>query len=136
MMTMSIDELRGMYPELSAKLKRCGIYDSEQLLGAAQAPAGRKDLAAYAGVTSRAILELANRADLARVRGVGGVFSDLLEHAGVDTAKELAARNPDRLHAKIVEVNAEHQLARRTPSRPVVMSWVAQAKKLPSILQY
>jgi len=44
-------------------------------------------LAEHAGVESRAILELANRADLARVRGIGGVFSDLLEQAGVDTVK-------------------------------------------------
>ena len=47
---------------------------------------------------------MANRADLARVRGVGGVFSDLLEHAGVDTVREFAIRRPDNLYANLVEI--------------------------------
>ena len=85
---------------------------------------------------SRVILELANRADLARVRGIGGVFSDLLEQAGVDTVKELATRNPDNLHAKLVEVNADKKLAGRTPHQGMVKDWVAQAKELPKLLEY
>ena len=76
-----------MSTELEAKLKERGIYNSDQLLEAARTPSGRQALAEHAGVESRAILELANRADLARVRGIGGVFSDLLEQAGVDTVK-------------------------------------------------
>jgi predicted flap endonuclease-1-like 5' DNA nuclease len=87
-------------------------------------------------VEPRAILELANRADLARVRGVAGVFSDLLERAGVDTVKELATRNPDNLHAKVEEVNARERLSGRTPPWSAVKDWVAQAKVLPRILQY
>jgi len=83
-----------------------------------------------------AILELANRADLARVRGIGGVFSDLLEHAGVDTVKDLATRNPDNLHAKLVEVNAEKKLAGRTPHQGMVKDWVTQARELPKLLEY
>jgi len=34
-----------------------------------------------------------------------GVYSDLLEEAGMDTVKELATRRPDNLHAKIDETN-------------------------------
>jgi predicted flap endonuclease-1-like 5' DNA nuclease len=135
-MTISIDKLRGMSPELSRKLKGRGIYNNEQLLKAARAPAARQELAALAGVESRAILELANRADLARVYGVGGVFSDLLEHAGVDTVKELATRNPENLHAKLAQVNAEEQLAGRTPPLSAAKDWVAQAKELPKRLEY
>ena len=85
---------------------------------------------------SRAILELANRADLARVRGIGGVFSDLLEQAGVDTVKELATRSPDNLHAKLLEMNAQRRLAGRAPTLDMVKDWVAQAKELPKLLEY
>ncbi|MBW6486958.1 MAG: DUF4332 domain-containing protein [Syntrophobacterales bacterium] len=135
-MAISIGKLKGMYTELEAKLKEQGIYNSDQFLGTAQTPAGRKALAEHAGVESRAILELANRADLARVRGIGGVFSDLLEQAGVDTAKELATRRPDNLHTKLLETNAQKRLAGRAPTLDMVQDWVAQAKELPKLLEY
>ena len=134
-MAISIGKLKGMSTELEAKLKERGFYNSDQLLGAAQTPAGRKALAEQVGVESRAILELANRADLARVRGIAGVFSDLLEQAGVDTVKELATRRPDNLHAKLLEINAQG-LAGRAPTLDMVKDWVAQAKELPKLLEY
>lgn len=135
-MAISIGKLRGMSAELAAKLKAQGIVYSDQLLEAAKMPAGRKALAEQMGVESRVILELANRADLARVRGIAGVFSDLLEHAGVDTVKELATRRPDNLHAKLVEINAAKKLAGRTPDAGMVKDWVAQAQALPKLLEY
>jgi predicted flap endonuclease-1-like 5' DNA nuclease len=135
-MAISISKLRGMSAELAAKLKVRGIVYGDQLLEAAATPAGRQALAEQVGVESRVILELANRADLARVSGIAGVFSDLLEHAGVDTVKELATRNPDNLHAKLVEVNVAKKLAGRTPHAGMVKDWVAQAQALPKLLAY
>ena len=89
-MTVSVKELRGSTPTLAEKLKESGVGNNEQLLAAAATPAQRKVLAASCGCDARVILELANRADLARIKGVSGVYSDLLEKAGVDTVKELA----------------------------------------------
>ena len=135
-MATLIGKLRGLSYELETKLRERGIRTSDQLLDAARTPAGRKELAAYAGVEARVILELANRADLARVKGIGGVFSDLLEHAGVDTVRELAIRRPDNLYAKLVEINTQKSLAGRAPTQTAVMEWVAQAKDLPRKLEY
>jgi predicted flap endonuclease-1-like 5' DNA nuclease len=136
MMTVPILHLRGMSEELESRMKGLGIYNSAQLLEAAHTPAERKALAERVGVTARAILELANRADLARVKGIGGVFSDLLEQAGVDTVAELATRRPENLYAKLIETNAEKALAGRKPALNAVLSWVAQAKELPRALEY
>jgi predicted flap endonuclease-1-like 5' DNA nuclease len=135
-MATLIGKLRGLSYELEIKLRERGIRTSDQLLDAARTPAGRKELAAYAGVEARAILELVNRADLARVKGIGGVFSDLLEHAGVDTVEELATRRPDNLYARLVEINAQERLAGRAPTRNAVQAWVAYAKELPPLLEY
>ena len=135
-MTILLNQLRGMTLDLEDKLRGQGIYNSDQLLAAARTPADRKALAEYASVETHVILELANRCDLARVKGIGGVFSDLLEHAGVDTVKELATRNPDNLHLKILEVNAEKKLAGRAPTLEMVRGWVAQAKELGPALEY
>ena len=135
-MATLIGKLRGLSYELENKLRERGIRTSDQLLDAARTPAGRQELAAYAGVEAPAILELANRADLARVKGIGGVFSDLLEHAGVDTVKELATRRPDRLYARLVQINAQERLAGRAPTRNAVQAWVVHAKELPPLLEY
>ena len=135
-MALGISELKGMSPELAAKLKAQGIADSDQFLKAAATPDGRKALADQTGAAPEVILGLANRADLARITGVGQVFSDLLEQAGVDTVKELANRVPANLHAKLVEINAERKLAGRLPTTGQVKGWVTQAKKLKKWLEY
>lgn len=135
-MALPIGKLRGVSYELETRLKAQGIYNVEQLLELACAPEGREALARQLKVDPGVVLELANRADLARVRGIGGVFSDLLEHAGVDTVKELATRRPDHLHARLLETNAQRKLAGRLPTLEAVEDWVAQAKKLPRVLEY
>ncbi len=135
-MAIPVNKLKGVSDELEARLKKRGIFNSAQLLDAARTPASRRELAESVGVEPRNILELTNRADLARIKGIGGVFSDLLEHAGVDTVKELAMRRADNLYAKLLEVNAQQKLAGRAPTQTAVEGWVAQAKSLPTVLEY
>ncbi len=133
---MNISEIRGMKAGLAAKFKAKGIATDEALLNAAKTPAQRKELGAAIGLDAGVVLEFANRADLARIVGIGEVFSDLLENAGVDTVKELSKRVPDNLLSKITEVNAAKKLAGRLPTLDQIKDWVEQAKKLPKILEY
>ena len=135
-MAVLISKLRGMPDGLQDELQERGVRTSDQLLFIVRTPAAREELAECAGVESSVVLALANRADLARVKGVGGVFSDLLEHAGVDTVRELAQRSPDRLYAKLIELNAHKKLAGRAPTWNAVQNWVTQAKALPPLLEY
>jgi predicted flap endonuclease-1-like 5' DNA nuclease len=135
-MTIAVAKLRGMPANLAAKFRQHGIAKSDQLLAAANTPAERKELAAKVGASPEFILELANRADLSRIRGIAGIFSDLLEHAGVDTVKELAMRNPENLYATLVQINEEKALAGRHPYAKEVHNWVSQAKALPRALEY
>ena len=135
-MTTAVKDLKGATADIVAKMKEKGIKDNEKLLNAAAAPPQRKELAAHCGCDAKVILELCNRADLARVKGVSGVYSDLLEKAGVDTVKELATRRPDNLQAKIKETNDKEKLTARPPTAAAVEDWVRQAKELPKVLTY
>lgn len=134
-MALRSAELFGVREELAAKLKAEGLTDSDKLLAAAAQPADREALAVRLGIDAKEVLELANRADLARIKGVGKVYSDLLEWAGVDTVAELAQRNPDNLFEKIVSAANEH-FVQRLPRREDVADWVAQAKVLDRKLFY
>lgn len=71
-----------------------------------------------------------------RIKGVGGRYSELLELAGVDTVPELAARKPENLYKKMVEVNEQKNLVQKLPTAKQVENWTKQAAALPRILQY
>jgi len=135
-MSLTLGELKGINDTLTNLLKAQGLIDSDTLLEATRTPKGRKELAETIGIDNSIILELANRADLARIKGIGRVYSDLMEEAGVDTVKELSKRVPENLHAKLVEINSVRQLTQRPPSADQVAGFVEQAKSLPPMLEY
>jgi predicted flap endonuclease-1-like 5' DNA nuclease len=124
-----LETIEGIGPVYAERLRAAGIGTVEALLRAGATPEGRKELAERTG-------NWVNRADLMRVRGVGEEYSDLLEKAGVDTVVELAQRNPDNLHKKLLEVNLEKRLVRRPPTWGMVARWVEQAKVLPRVVFY
>jgi predicted flap endonuclease-1-like 5' DNA nuclease len=131
-----IETIEGIGLVYVEKLRAAGIRTVEALLRAGATPEGRKELAERTGIGDEYILDWVNRADLMRVRGVGEEYSDLLEKAGVDTVIELAQRNPDNLHQKLLGVNVEKRLVRRPPTRGMVTRWVEHAKALPRIVSY
>ncbi|QJW89804.1 DUF4332 domain-containing protein [Spirosoma taeanense] len=135
-MSITLGELRGITDPVLKALKGHGLNDSEALLEAARTPQNRKALADATGVSTQVILELANRADLARIKGIGRVYSDLMEEAGVDTVKELAQRSATNLHAKLIEINSVRQFTQRPPSVEQITDFVEQAKALPGALEY
>lgn len=132
----SLRAIRGVSGAFADKAGAQGLGDSDAFLAKVKTPKARQELAKALGVDAGAVLEVANRADLARIVGVGDVYSNLLEEAGVDTVKELAARVPDNLLAKLETVNAAKKLAQRLPTAGQVKDWVDQAKKLPKLLEY
>ena len=133
---MRLVELRGCTKEYAEKLKAEGIQTSQEFLEVCKTKKSRKELAAKVGIDEKEILELTNRADLARVKGIGRQYSNLLEVAGVDTVAELARRKPENLVAKLEEVNAVEKVCDRTPALTSVEDWVEQANALPRGVEY
>jgi predicted flap endonuclease-1-like 5' DNA nuclease len=128
-MKVKVQELRGIEAETVEKLNAQGILDSDQLLDKAGEAKARATLAAALGIDAKHLLKLINYADLARIKGVGRVYADLLEHAGVDSVMELRNRKPENLHSKLASVASEHGV-KRVPLLNEVESWVEQAKQL------
>lgn len=130
-------EIEGIGEVYSQKLQAAGIATQEQLLEKGRKPGDRKALAETTGISGKLILGWINRADLARIKGIGEEYADLLELAGVDTVPELAQRNSDNLHARLKEVAEERgNVVRRTPSLSEVEKWTAEAKTLPRVIEY
>jgi predicted flap endonuclease-1-like 5' DNA nuclease len=132
----SLTDIEGIGPAYEEKLKGAGIDSCEELLEKGATAAGRKAIVEASGMDAARILKFVNHADLCRIKGVGGEYSELLEAAGVDTVPELAQRNADNLTAKMAEVNEAKKLVRALPSAKQVTDWVAQAKELPRVITH
>jgi len=128
--------VEGIGAKYAAKLEGIGVASQEELLTKGSTPKGRAELVEKSGISKKLVLKWVNRADLARIKGVGSEYADLLELAGVDTVPELAQRSPKNLYAKMIEVNEAKKLVRRLPSAGQVAGWVGQANDLPRVVNY
>ncbi|MHB1452397.1 MAG: DUF4332 domain-containing protein [Saccharofermentanales bacterium] len=128
--------IEGIGEAYEVKLGAAGVNSIETLLDTCSTKKGRTDLADKTGISEKLVLKWANHADLMRINGIGGEYSELLEAAGVDTVPELATRKAENLHKKMTEVNDQKSLVRKLPTEAQVEDWVKQADKLPKILHY
>ncbi len=129
-MATSVSSIKGMNPDLAAKMKAEGITNTDQLLEAAGKVGPRRELAKKLGINGSELLELVNRADLARIKGIGDAYANLLEDAGVDSVKELAHRVPANLHERMEKLNEEKKIVPRVPNVEMLTSWIDEAKQL------
>ena len=131
LMSLHISKLRGITYELRGKLKQRGITYADQLLDAAGSLEQRRRLAAETGIEEAALTRLVCRADLARIKGIGAIFADMLELIGIDRVVRLTRLDAAALHATLHELNVAERFARRAPTPEEVASWIDQAKALP-----
>lgn len=125
-----MSDLKGLQPEVKTKLESEGIRNTTQFLEHTQTQQQRTELAHKVGTTPVAIKELANRADLMRLRGVGGDFSNLLEEAGVNSCRELQHRVPEKLYKTLETIHTEKKIGHRAPTLAQTTEWIAEAKTL------
>lgn len=129
-MSYNIQTIEGIGETYGEKLKAQGVDKTEVLLEKAGTKKGRVALAEASGIPESLILTWVNHADLMRINGVAGQFSELLEASGVDTVKEFATRNAENLHAKMVETNDRLGLSGRVPSTQELTGMIEQAKAM------
>lgn len=129
-------EIEGIGEVYAQKLQAIGIATLEALLEQGATPKGREEIAAQTGLSSKLILRWVNHADLFRINGIASQYAELLEAAGVDTVPELAQRNPENLHQKLLEINEEKKLVRQVAGLNQVSNWIEQAKNLPRLIFY
>lgn len=132
----NIKDIEGIGPAYGEKLEAAGVKTDSALLKQGASKKGRQELAEKTGISETHILNWVNRADLARIKGIGSEYADLLEASGVDSVPELGQRNAANLHAKMTEVNEEKNLVRSLPSESMVEGWVEQAKGLDRVVTH
>jgi nucleotidyltransferase/DNA polymerase involved in DNA repair len=135
-MAYPIADIEGVTEAFAEKLKAAGISTVEKLLEEGKTKKGRADLAEKTGIDEKHLLTFVNHADLFRIKGIAGQFSELLEAAGVDTVKEFRNRNAENLHARLVEVNEAGNLSGRVPSLDMLKEMIEMAKTLEPMVSH
>jgi predicted flap endonuclease-1-like 5' DNA nuclease len=131
-----LESIEGIGLVYAGELRKGGVGSIDSLLKKGATKKGREEMATVTGLSEVRILEWVNRADLYRVKGVGGQYSDLLEQSGVDTVVELAQRNPKNLHVTLLETNERCHLVHKLPTESQVKAWVRYAKSLKRVVEY
>lgn len=141
-----IKQIGGIDAVLLEKLRTARIRTTAGLLKAAKDVKGRKLLAKKSNIPVAEIMDLVNRADLMRVKGLGGDYTCLLRGVGVDTLRSLRHRNPKHLAEKMAAENAkrlESKAKNRNgkpvqllPSEKAIQKWIERARELPLKITY
>lgn len=129
-MTYDVKQIEGIGVTYGHRLEAIGIHTTDDLLIKGGTRSGRQNIAERTEIPESLILTWVNHADLMRIDGIAGHFSELLEASGVDTVKELAQRNAENLFEKMTEVNNQYGLAGRVPSVETIQQMIEQAKKM------
>jgi predicted flap endonuclease-1-like 5' DNA nuclease len=129
------DVPRLITPEQARKLHRANVETTEQLLEKAAKPADRKTLAKASGLAPAELYTLAKRCDLLRIKGVGTEMVLLLEAAGVTSTAELVKKDAPNLTTAVLSANKTAKISEKPPTEPQLADWIAQAKKLPQMVE-
>ena len=126
-MSHKISEIKDLDPAMQAKLEQAQIHSVDDLVNATHSPAQRTALAKQLSVQPSQLTDWINRADLMRLKGVGKEMANLLEESGVDSCKELQHRKPDKLQARLKEVNDAKHLTHHAPTMAQVEEWITES---------
>ncbi|HEY4393294.1 MAG TPA: DUF4332 domain-containing protein [Polyangia bacterium] len=129
------DVPRLITPAQVDKLHKGNVDTTEQLLDKGAKSKDRKALAKTTGLKAPELLDLVRRCDLLRIKGVGSEMVLLLEAAGVKSTADLATKEAGTLLAATEAANKKAKISEKPPTEPQLADWIAQAKKLPQVVE-
>jgi predicted flap endonuclease-1-like 5' DNA nuclease len=119
----------------AAKLAKAGVATTEELLQKAGKAKDRKALAKASGLSATAVMDLARRCALLRIKGIGPEMVLLLEATGVKTTADLSKKEAAALATEADKVNKAKKITEKPPTEPQFQDWIDQAKQLPVVLE-
>ena len=131
-----LKDFRGVDQGVIANLVSLKIKNADQMLSASQTPQRRKALAKQARIPLEAVVELVKLCDLSRLPGVKGIRARLYYDAGVDSVEKLASYEPEQLLTQTREFVVRTGFEGIAPLPKEVSSTIANARKLPKVVEW
>ena len=130
-----IEEIEGIGTGFGKRLRADGVDTTEKLLELCASDDGVRRVCQCVDIDEDTVRTWGTMADLMRIRGLGGQWSELLWRSGVTSVQDLASRDASALAARMVEVNAaEHRVA-ELPGEQRVAQFIAEAAAMTSVLR-
>jgi hypothetical protein len=115
--------------------KRAHILTTAQLLGATAKRRSRRALAKKTRLTFTRLTALAEQCDLLRIKGLGPSGVRLIQAARIGHVASLKLASASTLHAKLETLKSTLALPQVVPTVAELSGWIAQAKRLPRVLE-
>ncbi len=129
-----LNQIEGIGLKYTSLLENAGIEDQQQLLEVCGQQQGRELIREQTGICEKLLLRWASQADLARIKGIGIEFAELLEQSGIKSVTALAEYEPDDLGERLKSTNDQIKLVKNIPGNSQLESWIEQAKTLPQAI--
>ena len=131
-----LNKIEGIGAVFAQRFALLGIETLDDLLAAGKTYEDRKQLAAKVCITTRNVERWVSQADLARVKGIGEEYAELLRVAGIGSVKDLANSDPRNLLNELRELNRHHnKRVKRLPAISRVEGWVQKAGTIPTVVE-
>lgn len=127
-MNYKMSDLKGIDENQVALLRQSGVENTDEMMNLWNDPARRLSLTASTGLTDEQFIRLASMARVARLKGVGPKYANLLVTAGVRGLKSLGTYTPETLVQRLGAVSASRSLAGPVPTLVEVGAWFAELK--------
>jgi hypothetical protein len=126
----------GVDTDQIARLEAIRVKNTTQMLSAGRTAEKRAELVFKAGIPLESVIELVKLSDLARLPGVKGIRARLYYDAGVDSVEKLASWEPEALLAVTSEFVKTTGFPGIAPLPKEVSSTIANARKLPKVVEW
>jgi len=112
-------------PQYRRELPKVGITSLGELLSKTREKDDRDELALRLLIPKEVLIQWVEKAQLARLKGLGVGNLRLLERVGIDSISALAKDDPEHLYEKLEQIPQDRVL----PRRAMIRIWVREARK-------
>lgn len=127
--TGDIANLAGIDAKQIAALAEHGIEDLDSLREKTGSKREREDLADALQLEDFVVHKWARMAQFLALDGMTPEWAELLVVFGVSSLEDLAARNSESVHHKLIDLNKKESRVADVPSRQQLDAWVAAAQQ-------
>jgi hypothetical protein len=131
-----LKDFMGINVDFITWLEAIGVRNTDQMLYAGRTAEGRAELAKHAGVPLETVVELVKLSDLARLPGVKGIRARLYFDAGADAVEKLADYEPEALLVMTIEFVRLTGFPGVAPLPKEISSTIANARRLPQMVEW
>lgn len=118
--------LRGINQDYAEKLRAAGIETTDDMMRLWNDTTLRASVREKTGMDDAQLTRLVSVARMARMKGVGPKYADLLVSAGITGRRSLSAHTPKSLVERLAAVNGVTRPAVPLPSLAEVGTWFAE----------